>query len=95
MCGLKFVCVWGGGSGSGWAGSRTQSFLQARHEVLVEVLKRGIIEFSGGKMDVNFCLSRFWFTSVCHTVHSRPNHYFVSVWECLGLVPTHTPTSSL
>lgn len=90
MPGLKFVfvCVQGGGGG---AGSGNQSFLQARFEVLVEVLKRGILEFSGGTLDVNVV----WVLVHFYVPRRSPQAKLLcQCLECLGLISTPIPTSS-
>lgn len=82
ICVFVCVCVCGGGTRSG-----SQSFLQARCEVLVEVLKRGILEFSGGTLDVNvWVLVHF-----CVPHRSPQAKLLCPCLECLGLVSTSIP----
>lgn len=88
MPGLKFVCFCVcGGRGRRNRGSGNQSFLQARYEVLVEVLKRGILEFSGRTLDVNVWI----LVHFCVPHRSPQAKLLCPCLESLGLVSTSIP----
>lgn len=90
MPALKFVCLCVCRGVGGGAGSGNQSFLQARYKVLVEVLKGGILKFSGGTLDVNvWVLVHF-----CVPHSSAQAKLLCLCLQCLGLISTPIPTSS-